>query len=221
MKTARHRSYRRLGTAWVLALLALALPPTAAAHVQVLPATAAPDDAVLFDVLVPNERSQATTRVELQIPAGVIPFSYQEPAGWTRTLTKNEDGSARTAIWRGRLRPDGFARFSFLASTPSQEGPVAWKAIQTYSDGDKARWIGPAGSESPAAVTTVSKSFPKQNAGGEGPAGQPAAAAPAAGEDEDEDEDSGAALWLAIGALAVSLVALALVLLRRPRGSST
>ncbi len=205
----------------------LALAPPASAHVEVLPATAAPDDAVLFDVLVPNERDQATTKVEVQVPPGVIPFSYEDTAGWTRTLTKKKDGSTETVIWRGRLRPDGFARFSFLASTPPSEGPIAWKAIQTYDDGEKARWIGPAGSESPAAITTVSKRYPKQNAGGEGDeAGGSAgtAAEDTAQSDSGDDESGGSsddtARWLAIAALAVALVSLAVVLLRR-RGPST
>ena len=123
------------------------------------------------------------------------------------------------------LGADEFARFSFLASTPPGEGPIAWKAIQTYSNGVKNRWIGPAGSESPAAVTTVSKRFPKQNAGGEGDetaqAGATGTASAAGGDDPSddasEDESDDTARWLGAAALAVALVSLAIVLLRRRR----
>jgi uncharacterized protein YcnI len=207
----------------VLAVAAGATP--AAAHVQVLPTTAAPDDAVRWEVLVPNERESGTVALELAIPAGVIPFSYGDTPGWRRTLTENEDGSVRSIVWRGRLRPDGFASFFFLASTPAREGAIAWKSIQTYADGKKVRWIAPPDGEEPAAVTTVSKRYPRQNAGGEGTggsSGETAAASEPSGEDEDSgsgDSDS-TARWLAAAALAAAIAALAVSLLRgRRRGT--
>jgi uncharacterized protein YcnI len=195
--------------------LAIVASP-APAHIQVHPTTAAPDDAVLFEVLVPNERTHGTTRVELAVPPGVIPFSYQEAPGWRRSLTLEADGSTRSIVWRGRLRPDGFARFSFLASTPPREGDIAWKAIQTYDDGRKVRWIGAPDADNPAASTTVSKRFPRQNAGGEGNGTQqtPTASA-AAGPTAGDDSSDNTARWLAAGASVAALAALAVSILRR------
>ena len=141
------------------------------AHIDVRPTTAAPDDAVLFEVLVPNEREQRTIQVELAVPPKVIPFSYEETSGWRRSLTFNRDQSIRSIVWRGRLRRDGFARFGFLASTPPRGGQIQWKAIQTYDDGRKVRWIEPADGENPAAFTTISDRFPRQDAGGEASGG--------------------------------------------------
>ena len=103
------------------------------------------------------------------MPPGVIPFSYLEAPGWRRSLTKKKDGSVRSIVWRGRLRHDGFASFAFLASTPPNDGEIVWKAIQTYDDGKKVRWIEPAGGESPAAVTTVSTALPASERGRRGP----------------------------------------------------
>jgi uncharacterized protein YcnI len=207
--------------------------PLAAAHVQVRPTTAAPDDAVLFEVLVPNERDNRTVAVELAVPAGVLPYSYEDPPGWRRTLTLNPNQSIRSILWRGRLREDGFVRFGFLAATPPREGEIPWRAVQTYEDGRKVRWIGPPDSEEPAAVTTVSERFPRQDAGGEAageasPAQPQRPAAPrsetaadgAAGSGDSDGSDT-TARWLAAGALAAALASLALVLLRRPTGRPT
>jgi uncharacterized protein YcnI len=204
----------------LLLLLAAATPP-AAAHVQVRPNTAAPDDAVLFEVLVPNERSNRTVELELAIPTGVIPFSYAETPGWRRSLTLKRDQSIRSIVWRGRLRSDGFARFGFLASTPPREGAIQWKAIQTYDDGRKVRWIGPADSEEPAAVTMVSERFPREDAGGEAageaetPSGQPQASNENQTDESSGDSSDGTARWLAIAALVAALASLAVTLLRR------
>jgi uncharacterized protein YcnI len=211
-----------------LVLVLAAATPPAAAHVQIRPNTAAPDDAVLFEVLVPNERSNRTVELELAVPTGVIPFSYEETPGWRRSLTLKRDQSIRSIVWRGRLRSDGFARFGFLASTPPREGEIQWKAIQTYDDGRKVRWIEPPDGENPAAVTTVSERFPRQDAGGEAAgraedaSGQAqGGAVPATDEDSDGGSDA-TARWLAAAALAAALASLALTLLRRrPAGRAS
>jgi uncharacterized protein YcnI len=210
--------------------VALLAAPPSAAHVQVRPTTAAPDDAVLFEVMVPNERENRTVSLELAVPKGVLPFSYEETPGWRRSLKLNPNQSIRSIVWRGTMPSDGFTRFGFLASTPPGEGEIAWKAVQTYDDGRKVRWIEPPDGEQPAAVTTVSDRFPRQDAGGEAPgeasSGEAQAPAEAAAEPEAMDEEmegSGGsdgsdttARWLAAGALAAALLSLALVVMRRP-----
>jgi uncharacterized protein YcnI len=207
-----------------LACLGLVLAvgtPRAAAHIDVRPTTAAPDDAVLFEVLVPNEREERTVQVELAVPANVIPFSYENTPGWRRTLTLNPNQSIRSIVWRGRLPADGFSRFGFLASTPPREGQIQWKSIQTYEDGRKVRWIEPPDGENPAAVTTVSERFPRQDAGGEAAGGAETPSGPSQGaadtqtDESSEDGSDGTARWLAAAALVAALASLAIALLRR------
>jgi uncharacterized protein YcnI len=209
-------------------LLALALSLGAVApaqgHVQVNPTTAAPGDPVRFEFLVPNERSASTVRVSLKIPKDVLPFSFNDPPGWRRSLKKASDGSIDVVRWRGRLSSDGFTEFAFLASTPEREGSLVWKAIQDYTDGREVAWIGPPDSEEPAPVTRVIAGAPRQNAGGEGTAGATggsdaggtAAAAPTSGTADDDNRD-----WLAVALGASGLVlgaaALLLVLAGRRR----
>jgi uncharacterized protein YcnI len=211
----------------VLAATAVAAAP-ASAHIQVRPASAAPKDPVMWTVLVPNERDAHTTRVELAIPPGVIPFSYEDDAGWKRHLTFNANHSIRSVVWTGRLATDGLARFTLLATTPPREGKIAWKALQTYSDGTVVRWIGDPDSDTPASLTTVSKTVPRENAGGEGnsasaapptttTASEPAPAAAAAAASASDTSDTTARVagfaGLALGAAALLLV----VLSRRSR----
>ncbi|UUY06112.1 DUF1775 domain-containing protein [Svornostia abyssi] len=196
--------------------VALAAAP-AAAHVQVRPAEAAPGDPVLWTVLVPNEQDVATTRVELAIPDGVLPFAYEPLPGWTRRVTKNPDQSTRSVVWTGRLEPEEVLSTQFLATTPDAEGSISWKAIQTYADGKKVRWIGGPDTEEPAAVTQITASAPRENAGGEAAAAEATPAGAAEQEQEQEDEGGDG---LAIAALAVGLLALVVsgVALLRARG---
>ena len=91
------------------AVAALVAAPAASAHVQVRPALAAPGDPVLFQVIVPNEKDAHTVEVTLQVPKDVLPFSFEEPDGWTR---ENKEGAGRQPgddhvegrAGRGRLR---------------------------------------------------------------------------------------------------------------------
>ncbi len=217
----RARIARRAAPAAVAWLVAVAAP--AAAHVQVTPSVAAPGDPVQFELLVPGEREAHTTEVALQIPRGVLPFSFEDQPGWKRTVEPAADGSAGVVRWRGRLAADGFVRFAFLAATPEREGELAWKAVQRYDDGEEAAWIGPPDAENPAAVTTISAAAARQNAGGEGEGGDPAPAAEAApGRPEPvaaADDGGGGTLGIVLGGagLALGAAALAVALRRRPR----
>ena len=183
------------------------------------PKTAAPGDPVKVQVLVPNERDESTVRVSLQIPKDVLPFSFNNPPGWQRKLDKAADGSIEVVRWSGRLRSDGFTEFSFLASVPEREGPIAWKAIQVYARRQESRWIGAPDSEEPAAVTQVTADAPRQNAGGEASAATTDEAATTEPATSTGGGDDSTRDWLAValgaGGLALGGVALLVALSRR------
>ena len=235
---------RALGRPALLAAMVAALlvaPSPASAHVQVSPTTAAPDDAVEFTILVPNERDQETTRVELQNPPGMLPFAFADVPGWKRDVIEAADGSIDRVVWTGRLARDGYVKFSFLAGTPEKAGDVTWKALQTYSDGVVVRWIGDPSSDTPAAVTHLATTAAKQNAGGESAAAAPSAttaptttsppsspaaatvpaaaadAAPAAATASTGDGDDPTARAVAVGALVLGLVAVIAAMISRRR----
>ena len=190
-----------------IGLAVLVGPSTAAAHVQVNPSIVSPNDAVKFTVLVPGESDASTRSVELAIPPDVVPFSYGETPGWRLIKDENPDGSIRSLHWRGKLASDGFAEFSFLASTPPKPTTIVWKSIQSYDDGDVVRWIGSAESEYPAARTAVQQGIAKAGAGGTHGAPDDIAA-----ESEKSEDGSKWAESLALAALFLALVASGLAL---------
>lgn len=219
MQTKFRGSLLLLALAGAIALIAA---PFASAHVTVRPAEAAPDDPVLWTVMVPNEEENAhTTSVEVQVPDGVTPFSYADIPGWKREVAAGPDGSVKSVKWTGSLSTDGLGRFSFLASAPAEEGEIEWKAIQTYSNGETVRWIGPPDADHPASVTTVSGSVPPQaGSHSHGDHGEVADSAEGASAEHASGEDgdgSTTATVISIVALVAALGALGLAFVARRR----
>lgn len=202
---------------------------SAAAHIQMSPAAVAPGDPVQFELLVPGERRAHTIEVALKIPDGVLPFAFENEPGWHRAVERADDGSVAVVRWHGDMGGEAFVRFAFLAATPPREGQIAWKAVQRYSDGVEQAWIGPPGSDNPAAMTRVSAAVPRQNAGGEGtgedgdatPQGAPVVTpTPAGGETQAGDEEP-LSLALGLAGLALGAIALVVALRRGPRTGAT
>jgi uncharacterized protein YcnI len=215
------RACRRAATLLALAAVAVAgSAGPASAHIQMAPATVAPGDSAKFTVLVPGEREQQTTRVALKVPAGVLPFSYENTPGWTRKLVEASNGAVDQIVWTGRLARDGFVELSFLAGMPERAGTLRWRALQTYTDGAVVRWIGTPDSEYPAPVTRIVEGAAKQNAGGEGPeSGAAVAEVPLTSDSAPPASDGDGADWVARGLGVAALVALGLVGLQlRQRG---
>ena len=246
-RTALRRSSAVLGAAAVL-VAAAALP--ASAHVTVTPDTAAQGSTQELTFKVPNEESNATTtEIQLQIPtdhpiAQVLPRAV---SGWTVsvktvTLAKplvTDDGSFTTAVseidWTGGSIPvNQYQDFQISVDPlPGDTAQVAFKAVQTYSNGDVVRWIdvpvaGQPDPDHPAPVLTLTKaagSSSGSNAsspGGAANSGAPngaAAASDPSSAPASSNGDATAALWLGALGLAAGLAALVLVLLNRRRSS--
>jgi periplasmic copper chaperone A len=214
--------------------LALAAPAAAQAHVTVQPEEVPAGGFVRFDVRVPNERDNANTeRVEVQMPDGFAFVSYEPTPGWAARVNYEQlqqpiqaEGEqiteqVNTVSWtatdpNAAIGPNEFRDFGLSVGLPeqAQAGQVlTFPAIQTYSSGEKVRWIGPPDSEEPAAQVTLT-------------AAPAESGAPAVGEGEsgsNEDEDEGAPTWLAILALVVGALGLVAggASLARSRGART
>ena len=103
-----------------------------------------------------------------------------------------------TVTWSGgRIRPGEFQEFGVSFRTPEEAGTeLAFPAIQTYSNGEVVRWIGPEEGEAAEPAAT-----PTQDTGSTGE------------EDEGSDTLSIVALIAGLAGLAAGLAAL---FLRRP-----
>ena len=199
------------------------MAPGAAAHVTLQPSAGRPADLQRYRVIVPNEsESQATTGVDLRMPAGITFALVEAAPGW-RTQIIKRGGTVSELRWRGgRVPPGGYAELHFIARNPVRTGGLPWKALQRYDDGDVVRWIGGPSSDQPAPVTRLSESAVPVDvvgthgesaaAGGGADAAEPAAATTPA---QDTDGRDGMALAFAIASLAMAAAALGFTLRSR------
>lgn len=213
----------------------LALAPAAAAHVTMQPEETPAGGFTRLDVRVPNERDDAgTTKVDVQFPPGFLFVSYERVPGWNTKVTMRkldkpvEQFGEQITEEVGRITytsageanmigPGQFRDFGLSVGVPDEKPGTAltFKALQTYSNGEVVRWIGPPDSEEPAPQVKLT------SAEGEA-AAAPAAqqpAAPASSEDDDGGSNtlSIIALIVALAGLAAGMAAL-MMARRRARG---
>jgi uncharacterized protein YcnI len=212
-----------------IAAAALVLAPAAAAHVTVSPDEVAADSFARFAIRVPNERTGAdTTKVTLRLPPGLFFVSFQPKPGWRRTVTMEKlDPPATvfgervtervaTVTWEGgRIAPGEFDEFGMSAKVSNApRRTLVFPALQTYSNGEIARWIGPPDADAPAARVTLGA---RETEGGAAQATpQPAAASTSCtAVDVDGEGRANLALGFGIAGLIAGVAALGLTLVRR------
>jgi periplasmic copper chaperone A len=159
----------------VAAVLSLALPAAAQAHVTVHPSTVpAGGEDTLLSIRVPNEMDNASvTKVDLLLPPGFVAADFQPVPGWTTKVTKvklptpvkTDDGTITERVGRitwtntnkaDAIPPEAFQDFNLSVLVPGKAGDtLTFKALQTYSDGHIVRWIGPESSDNPAPTIKV------------------------------------------------------------------
>ena len=175
------RAHRRAAaTAVAVAVAAVVLPATTAlAHVTVNPREAAAGTYAKLAFRVPNERDAAeTTKLEVAFPME-HPFasvSIRPTPGWSYDVQKTKLATPVTAhgdeiseavsriTWTGgAIQPGEFEEFEVsVGRLPENVDSLAFKALQTYSDGEVVRWIeeaAPGGEEPerPAPVLNLTK----------------------------------------------------------------
>ncbi|HET9173589.1 MAG TPA: YcnI family protein [Actinospica sp.] len=149
---------RRAATVGALTLAGLAVAAAASAHVTVSPASLPQGSTAELTFKVPNEESKANTvELQLQIPTDhpIAQVLAKPVPGWTIsvhtvTLAKpltTDDGTFTTAVneidWTGgSIAPNQYQDFQISVDPlPSDTTQLAFKAVQTYSNGDVVRWI--------------------------------------------------------------------------------
>lgn len=151
------RSRRLLTAAVVCAVATLAVPVLAFAHAVVFPRTSAPGAYERYVLRVPNEKTSATTRVEIRFPNGARVTAFEDVAGWQLEVLTDSAKRIVGAVWTGSLAPQRFVEFPFMAANPKEGGKLVWPAYQTYADGERIEWTGEEGSKRPASVTTLAR----------------------------------------------------------------
>jgi uncharacterized protein YcnI len=206
---------RALAAAAVTAGLVLLAGP-AFAHVTVNPAEAEQGSYAKLTFRVPTESDTAsTTKVEVALPPELTSARVKPHPGWTYALTKSGDTVTAitwTAAKDAAIKPGEFDEFDISVGPLPKTDSLAFKALQTYSDGSVVRWIQPtrAGEpepENPAPVLSLK------------PAGDATAAdATAHRRSADllaDDDDSKAPLVLSVIALVVAVAGAGVALVKR------
>lgn len=196
-------------------VLAFAAP--AAAHVTITPDAATQGDYARLAFRVPNESDTASTvKLEVTLPedAPVGSVSVMPVAGWTTAVARravNPPIDAHgtqisevvskitwTAATGGGVKPGEFVEFPVSIGPLPDVDQMVFKALQTYSDGNVARWIeAPTGGSEPEDPAPVLALAPAASP-------SPAAAAPANADSSD------AGVWLGLLGLIAGLGGLAL-----------
>lgn len=231
-----------------VAAAALIAPAAASAHVSVHPNAVPAGANATLEIRVPNEMDNATTtKLQVQFPPGFIGVSTQPPPGWTSKVktsklakpVQTDDGPIDTQVrevdWSARSGagiPAGqFANFPISVALPGRPGQVlTFKTVQTYSNGEVARWIGAPDSDQPApTIDVTAKGGVLQDVAGAeaGPGALPATAAagskttaPAVTRTVVEKQSANstlAVIALIVGVLGLATGSIGLALARRAR----
>jgi uncharacterized protein YcnI len=138
---------KRLLAGITAAVIVLALPAVAFAHVIVTPGQAGVGEELVFNVSVPNEKEVAVTSVKLDVPKGVTDVTPTVVPGFTIS-TDGGDNNVTALTWTGTIPVGQREDFSFGAQVPASATQLDWKAYQTYADGTVVHWDQkPAGSD--------------------------------------------------------------------------
>lgn len=169
----------------VLGLLSVGLVSSVAgAHAVVYPKTATAGSYEKFIMRVPTEKASATIKVKVEIPAGFEVRRVKPMPGWTYEMEKAADGKlAKSITWSGgKILAGEFQEFEFQGKTAKDPGKYAFRAWQTYEDGETVEWTGPSDAKTPASVMELKPGAAKGDGHGApaAPATTPAPSAPPA-----------------------------------------
>jgi periplasmic copper chaperone A len=155
---------------------ALLAPTAAQAHISLHPNTIPAGAFVTLNVRVPGEQEGAYAyKVDVLVPAGFTEIDTQNVPGWSvkevmvklaKPIQTDEgpiDEEVGQIVWTGdrsklgRLENGQFIQFPLSIAMPSNIAgqTLAFKTIQSYSNGKVIHWIGPPSAEYPAPTINV------------------------------------------------------------------
>jgi uncharacterized protein YcnI len=156
---------------------ALIAPAAAQAHISVHPNTIPAGAFVTLDIRVPGEQAGAhVTKIDTLFPSGLTSADFQNVPGWSTQVIyqrlakpiQTADGAIDTEvsqmIWTwvgplGRVDNNQFINFPLSVAIPGNDAgqSLAFKTVQTYSNGQVVHWIGPASADQPAPTVNITR----------------------------------------------------------------
>jgi uncharacterized protein YcnI len=227
---AGRRTGRRVVTVALAALagvLVIAAPAAAHTEIELDNPTAGASNVTLSVNAEAESEKAGIASVAVQLPPGLAPAQVSlvsGPAGWALTPTADGYQVAGAALKTG---VDAAYKVK-IARLPDTPGPLTFKTVVTYGNGDSDSWIGAAGSDNPAPVVTLAAGTPTPAASGvpstapstlpSSPPG-PAFNTPGASQPANDGGWPSWATWLIALVVLVAAVITVLVLRRRRPGN--
>jgi uncharacterized protein YcnI len=195
-------------------------PQPAHGHAVIQPTTSRPAEQQVYTLTIPSERDSDVVSVALQVPPDIDSLLVEDKPGWNARLQREGDRIAVVRWSGGRIAPDHYDTFRFIARNPVRAGELEWKVIQSYTDATD-RWIGPADSEQPAPRTSITEQANPQDVinteSGTVKTQQGGAAAPAADSGGGDGDSNTVPIVIGAVALVAALAALGIALAGRRR----
>lgn len=206
---------KKILTAGVLATLTLFVAGHVSAHVTVQPKESVVGHSV-SSVRVPNEKQVATTQVRVVVPEGVTVRGILPVANWQYKLIHEEskgstnegedhhagEGRVTEITWFGGTIKEGeYMEFPLSVEYKADADTVTWKAYQTYADGEVVAWDG-SDEKHPASLVSVLKEAKVDSIAKSMGTATPVTTA---------SQNS----WMSVGALLLSVAALAVSLKKK------
>lgn len=123
-----------------VAVIIVAAPGLAFAHVVVTPNEALTGAYETFTTSVPNEKDIPVTGIRLVIPDSIESVTPTVKPGWEIQTKKTGDRVTEITWTGGTIAPELRDTFTFSAHMPAKAGDIYWKAYQTYQDGSVVSW---------------------------------------------------------------------------------
>lgn len=105
-------------------IVALSLSNVADAHVTLNPNNSKPGSYDKYDVRVPVEKEQNTTKVELKVPKGLNVVGVEPVNGFDHKFTKDKKGNITKITWEatnGGIKPNEFIDLPIQVANPNKE----------------------------------------------------------------------------------------------------
>jgi uncharacterized protein YcnI len=136
------------------ALILVATPLAAFAHVSITPRQSSAGATEKYTVRIPTEGKVTTVAAEMDVPEGVIIETMQVPVGWKYEVKRANDRIV-SIVWQADIKPGEFIDVAFVARNPRSGSRIVWTLRQRFADGTVTDWtMGPQGVR-PTAVTEL------------------------------------------------------------------